>query len=42
MSGGRYTFSLVRTDEGWRLRTVLVQEKWRSAPGARGPVAGGA
>ncbi|MFJ3710088.1 nuclear transport factor 2 family protein [Streptomyces sp. NPDC090053] len=41
MSGGRYTFSLVRTDEGWRLRTVLVQEKWRSAPGARGPVAGG-
>ncbi|WP_369239775.1 nuclear transport factor 2 family protein [Streptomyces sp. R21] len=27
--GGRYAFGLLRTDEGWRLRAVVVQEKWR-------------
>ncbi|MFI6052838.1 nuclear transport factor 2 family protein [Streptomyces violascens] len=33
-SGGRYTFSLVRTDAGWRLRSVTVHEKWRRMSGA--------
>jgi len=27
--GGRYGFGLLRTDDGWRLREVVVQEKWR-------------
>ncbi|MFG2638355.1 nuclear transport factor 2 family protein [Streptomyces sp. NPDC048362] len=35
--GGRYDFSLLRTRDGWRLREVIVQEKWRRLPG-RGPV----
>ncbi|MET7699423.1 MULTISPECIES: nuclear transport factor 2 family protein [unclassified Streptomyces] len=30
--GGRYTFGLLRTDDGWRLRAVVVEEKWRLAP----------
>jgi hypothetical protein len=30
--GGRYRFALVRTDDGWRLREVVVQEKWRRLP----------
>ncbi|GAA4108513.1 nuclear transport factor 2 family protein [Streptomyces sp. NPDC048491] len=33
-SGGRYAFSLVRTDTGWRLRSVTVHEKWRRVSGA--------
>jgi hypothetical protein len=36
--GGRYAFALVRTDDGWRLREVIVREKWRrlpDRPGAR-------
>ncbi|MEV8566484.1 nuclear transport factor 2 family protein [Streptomyces sp. NPDC051322] len=36
LSGGRYAFSLVRTDGGWRLRDVVVREKWRRAAGAPG------
>ncbi|MHB9863215.1 nuclear transport factor 2 family protein [Streptomyces sp. YIM S03343] len=31
--GGRYSFGLVRTAEGWRLTDVVVQEKWRQLPG---------
>ncbi|WP_405655374.1 nuclear transport factor 2 family protein [Streptomyces sp. RK9] len=27
--GGRYAFTAVRTHNGWRLRQVVVQEKWR-------------
>ncbi|WP_190084195.1 nuclear transport factor 2 family protein [Streptomyces longisporoflavus] len=27
--GGRYAFTALRTDQGWRLRQVTVQEKWR-------------
>jgi hypothetical protein len=27
--GGRYAFGLLRTYDGWRLREVVVQEKWR-------------
>ena len=27
--GGRYAFALTRTHDGWRLREVIVQEKWR-------------
>jgi hypothetical protein len=27
--GGRYGFTLLRTPDGWRLRGVTVQEKWR-------------
>lgn len=30
--GGRYTFALVRTYDGWRLHEVVVQEKWRRTP----------
>ncbi|KUL43918.1 nuclear transport factor 2 family protein [Streptomyces regalis] len=30
--GGRYTFGLLRTYDGWRLREVVVQEKWRRLP----------
>ncbi|MFD2690177.1 nuclear transport factor 2 family protein [Streptomyces phyllanthi] len=30
--GGRYAFALVRTDDGWRLREVVVREKWRRTP----------
>ncbi|WP_282700142.1 nuclear transport factor 2 family protein [Streptomyces sp. CC219B] len=30
--GGRYSFELTRTDDGWRLREVVVQEKWRRLP----------
>ncbi len=33
--GGRYAFALTRTDEGWRLREVVVQEKWRRLPDPR-------
>lgn len=29
VSGGRYAFGLLRTDAGWRLRSVVVHEKWR-------------
>ncbi|MET9364217.1 nuclear transport factor 2 family protein [Streptomyces sp. NPDC006632] len=32
-AGGRYAFSLVRTEEGWRLRSVTVFEKWRRLSG---------
>ncbi|WP_030200079.1 nuclear transport factor 2 family protein [Streptomyces sp. NRRL S-87] len=28
-AGGRYTFLLARTSDGWRLRSVTVHEKWR-------------
>ncbi|MEU8627078.1 nuclear transport factor 2 family protein [Streptomyces sp. NPDC048669] len=34
VSGGRYAFDLVRTDSGWRIRSVTVHEKWRSMTGA--------
>jgi hypothetical protein len=27
--GGRYAFTALRTNSGWRLRQVTVQEKWR-------------
>ncbi|WP_418955841.1 nuclear transport factor 2 family protein [Streptomyces tritici] len=30
--GGRYAFGLARTDDGWRLRSVVVREKWRRMP----------
>ncbi|MFF3906085.1 nuclear transport factor 2 family protein [Streptomyces sp. NPDC001848] len=30
--GGRYAFTFLRTDDGWRLRAVVVQEKWRRTP----------
>ncbi|MET8858168.1 nuclear transport factor 2 family protein [Streptomyces sp. NPDC004579] len=30
--GGRYAFGLLRTGDGWRLRQVTVQEKWRRMP----------
>ncbi|MFJ8783484.1 MULTISPECIES: nuclear transport factor 2 family protein [unclassified Streptomyces] len=33
--GGRYAFALLRTDDGWRLREVVVQEKWRRLPDPR-------
>ncbi|MFE2375711.1 nuclear transport factor 2 family protein [Streptomyces sp. NPDC059398] len=36
VSAGRYAFSLVRTEPGWRLLRVVVQEKWRRVPGAPG------
>ena len=33
--GGRYAFTLLRTDDGWRLSAVVVQEKWRRLPDPR-------
>lgn len=30
--GGRYAFGLLRTEGGWRLRSVVVHEKWRRMP----------
>ncbi|GAA1371584.1 nuclear transport factor 2 family protein [Streptomyces beijiangensis] len=33
-SGGRYAFSLLRTDGGWRVHKVVVHEKWRRTTGA--------
>ncbi|WP_432138973.1 MULTISPECIES: nuclear transport factor 2 family protein [unclassified Streptomyces] len=30
--GGRYAFGLLRTPDGWRVRTVAVREKWRRLP----------
>ncbi|MDT0486714.1 nuclear transport factor 2 family protein [Streptomyces doebereineriae] len=33
--GGRYAFTALRTDDGWRLREVVVQEKWRRLPNPR-------
>ncbi|MDN3296528.1 nuclear transport factor 2 family protein [Streptomyces ficellus] len=33
VSGGRYAFALSRADGGWRLRTVVVHEKWRRVTG---------
>ncbi|GAB2731162.1 nuclear transport factor 2 family protein [Streptomyces bullii] len=30
--GGRYAFAALRTDDGWRLREVVVREKWRRLP----------
>ncbi|MET9836055.1 nuclear transport factor 2 family protein [Streptomyces sp. NPDC006385] len=35
--GGRYAFELLRTDDGWRLREVVVQEKWRRLPERTAP-----
>ncbi|WP_340383661.1 nuclear transport factor 2 family protein [Streptomyces sp. SS7] len=32
--GGRYSFGLLRTHDGWRLREVVVEEKWRRLPTA--------
>lgn len=34
LSGGWYAFGLLRTEPGWRIRTVEAHEKWRCAPGA--------
>ncbi|MFF1544579.1 nuclear transport factor 2 family protein [Streptomyces sp. NPDC058291] len=31
--GGRYSFDLLRTHDGWRVREVVVREKWRRLPG---------
>ncbi|MFJ2832303.1 nuclear transport factor 2 family protein [Streptomyces sp. NPDC087263] len=40
--GGRYAFALVRTYDGWRLREVVVQEKWRrTSPARQEPAATG-
>lgn len=33
--GGRYRFGLVRTEDGWRVREVVVEEKWRQQAGPR-------
>ncbi|MER7571747.1 nuclear transport factor 2 family protein [Streptomyces sp. NPDC126514] len=33
--GGRYTFGMTRTDDGWRLDQVVVREKWRQLPATR-------
>lgn len=35
--GGRYGFTLLRTPEGWRLREVVVEEKWRQLPAKAAP-----
>ncbi|MFE9613574.1 nuclear transport factor 2 family protein [Streptomyces sp. NPDC006012] len=33
--GGRYSFGLLRTRDGWRLCEVVVEEKWRRLPAPR-------
>ncbi|WP_328908911.1 nuclear transport factor 2 family protein [Streptomyces sp. NBC_00234] len=33
VSGGRYTFELLRTEPGWGIRSVVVHEKWRRVQG---------
>ncbi|MGW5677869.1 nuclear transport factor 2 family protein [Streptomyces sp. NPDC003860] len=35
VGGGRYRFSLTRTDDGWRLSSVVVEERWRRTGGDR-------
>ncbi|ANW21233.1 nuclear transport factor 2 family protein [Streptomyces clavuligerus] len=35
VSGGRYAFGAVRTDAGWRLSSLVIEEKWRQGPGPR-------
>ncbi|MFD8009454.1 nuclear transport factor 2 family protein [Streptomyces sp. NPDC058955] len=30
--GGRYAFGARRTPDGWRLRSVVVEERWRRLP----------
>ncbi|MGI5373834.1 nuclear transport factor 2 family protein [Streptomyces sp. CA-251387] len=35
--GGRYSFGLLRTYDGWRLREVVVAEKWRRLPEPTAP-----
>ncbi|MEV4919539.1 nuclear transport factor 2 family protein [Streptomyces tirandamycinicus] len=35
LAGGRYAFGLARGDDGWRLRSVAVREKWRRAAALR-------
>lgn len=37
--GGRYAFAFLRTGDGWRLRRVVVEEKWRRTAGPRAAVA---
>ncbi|WP_307619440.1 nuclear transport factor 2 family protein [Streptomyces sp. V3I7] len=32
MCGGRYAFGLLRTADGWRVRELIVREKWRREP----------
>ena len=34
MTGGRFMFGLLRTEVGWQLRTVVVEEMWRRVPGS--------
>ncbi|WP_328947580.1 nuclear transport factor 2 family protein [Streptomyces sp. NBC_01220] len=34
VSGGRYAFELLRTDDGWRIQGVTVHEKWRDLSGS--------
>ncbi|GAA3935011.1 hypothetical protein GCM10022244_49190 [Streptomyces gulbargensis] len=29
VAGGRCAFTALRTDDGWRLRSVVVEERWR-------------
>ncbi|GAA4088233.1 nuclear transport factor 2 family protein [Streptomyces shaanxiensis] len=35
--GGRYSFGLLRTYDGWRMHEVVVQEKWRRLPERTAP-----
>ncbi|WP_043498772.1 nuclear transport factor 2 family protein [Streptomyces glaucescens] len=41
VSGGRCSFGLLRTEDGWRLREVVVREKWRRSPQGAQAAAGG-
>ncbi|MFD7422014.1 nuclear transport factor 2 family protein [Streptomyces californicus] len=34
VTGGRYTFELLRTGPDWLIHRLTVHEKWRRAPGA--------
>ncbi|MFE0515401.1 nuclear transport factor 2 family protein [Streptomyces sp. NPDC058964] len=41
LCGGRYSFALLRTADGWRLCEVVVREKWRRLSGPRPAAATG-
>ncbi|MGW7285777.1 nuclear transport factor 2 family protein [Streptomyces sp. NPDC054847] len=36
VSGGRYGFVLIREEAGWRLRSVVIEERWRRGGGKPG------
>ncbi|MEW2633903.1 nuclear transport factor 2 family protein [Streptomyces sp. NPDC048389] len=40
VSAGRYRFGMARAADGWRLRSVVIEEKWRRTGTAGAPGSG--